>query len=56
MYTDTLFLRCNDDKPAYPYQFLLIFFLDVVSAFVDLAIFFITPKIENNRKRLKEAR
>ena len=48
-------LRC-DKGEVYPLQFLLIFALDVVSAIVDLIIFIVSPKIENKRKLLKQAR
>ena len=48
-------LRC-DKGEVYPLQFLLIFALDVVSATVDLIIFIVSPKIENKRKLLKQAR
>jgi hypothetical protein len=37
-------------------RFLLIFALDVFSAIIDLIIFFATPSIENERKRMKQAR
>ena len=37
-------------------QFLLVFFLDVVSALVDLLILIITPKVSNKKKRIKQAR
>ena len=50
-----LSLRC-DEGTAYPMRFLLIFALDVISAIIDLIIFFVSPKIENKRKRLKMAR
>ena len=35
---------------------MLVFALDVVSAIVDLLIFIVSPKIEDRRKRLREAR
>ena len=34
----------------------MIFALDVLSALTDLTIFIVSPKIENKRSRLKEAR
>ena len=34
----------------------MIYALDVTSALIDLIIFFVSPKIENKRKRLKMAR
>ena len=48
-------LTCNKGY-AYPLRFLLVFALDVISALIDLIIFIVSPKIENRRKRLRDAR
>ena len=50
------FLRCDIDKVEYPYEFLMIFFLDALSASIDLTIFLVSPKMHNKQKRLREAR
>ena len=50
------FLRCDIERHEYPYEFLLIFFLDALSASIDLTIFLCSPKMHNKRKRLREAR
>ena len=49
-------LNCNVEGQAYPLQFLLVFFLDVVSALVDLLIFIISPKVSSKKKRIRQAR
>ena len=54
--SDEYFLRCDIDKHEYPYEFLMIFFLDALSASIDLAIFLVSPKMHNKQKRLREAR
>ena len=48
-------LTC-DGQRVYPLRFLLVFTLDVLSAFTDMIIFLVSPRIENKRKRLKMAR
>ena len=53
---ETYILTCDCYGNTYPIQFLLIFFLDALSATIDLIIFIVSPKIVNKSKRLKEAR